>query len=126
MILRLNYSHSGPPSVPTLSCVGLSEGISGAVNVTVSWTLSGGDGADFFRISITTNAPQTPYGGILNIMNASATQHELTGFQSGYDYNLTVRGVNCESQAGRESEILRIALQSMFIIKACLTHAHRK
>ena len=92
----------------------------------MSWTLSGGDGADFFRISITTNAPQTPYGGILHIMNASATQRELTGFQSGYDYNLTVRGVNCESQAGRESKILRIALQSMFIIKACLTHAHRK
>ena len=92
----------------------------------MSWTLSGRDGADFFRISITTNAPQTPYGGILNIMNASATKHEMTGFQTGYDYNLTVRGVNCRSQTGRESEILRITLQSMFIITACLTHAHRK
>ena len=92
----------------------------------MSWTLSGGDGADFFHISITTNTPQTPYGGILDIMNASATQHELTGFQSGYDYNLTVRGVNCRSQAGRESEILRIALQSMLIITASLTHAHHK
>ena len=33
---------SGPPLVPTLSCVDLSEYVSGAVNMTVSWTLSGG------------------------------------------------------------------------------------
>ena len=51
----------GPPSFPTLSCVAISEDVSGAVNVNVSWTLSGGDSADFYLISITTNAPQTPY-----------------------------------------------------------------
>ena len=126
MILEINHSHSGPPSVPTLSCVGLSEDISGAVNVTVRWTLSGGESADFFLISVSTNAPQTPYGGLLNIMNASATQHKLTGFQTGYDYNITIRGVNCRSQDGRESEPLRIGFQSMFITAACSTHAHHK
>ena len=94
---------SGPPSIPTLSCVDLSGDVSGAVNVTVSWTLSGGDSADFYLINITTNAPQTSYGGILNITNASTTQHELTGFMTGYEYNIIVRGVNCESQAGNES-----------------------
>ena len=106
--------HSGPPSVPTLSCVDLSEDISGAVNVTVSWTLGAGNSADFFLISITTNAPQTPYGGLLNIMNASAMQQELTGFETGHGYDITIRGVNCRSQNGKESEPLRIALQSMF------------
>ena len=111
----INHSHSGPPSVPTLSRVGLSEDVSGAVNVTVRWTLSSGNSADFYLISIASNAPQTPYGGFLNITNVSSTQQELTGFQTGYDYNITVRGVNCRNQNGRESEPLRIALQSMFI-----------
>ena len=115
LILGINHSHSGPPSVPTLSRVGLSEDVSGAVNVTVSWTLSSGNSADFYLINIASNAPQTPYGGFLNITNASSTQQELTGFQTGYDYNITVRGVNCRSQDGRESEPLRIDLQSMFI-----------
>ena len=81
------------------------------MNVTVSWTLSGGDSADFFLINITTNALQTPYGGLLNITNASVTQHELTSFMAGYEYNITVRGVNCGSQEGRESEPLRITPQ---------------
>ena len=53
--------------MPTLSCVGISGDLSGVVNVTVSWTLSGGDSADFFLINITTNAPHTPCGGLLNI-----------------------------------------------------------
>ena len=111
MIRVHSHLSSGPPSTPTLSCVGLSEDVSGAVNVTVSWTLSGGDSADFYLINITTNAPQTPYGGLLNITTASVTQHELTGFMAGYEYNITVHGVNCGSQEGNESEPLTITPQ---------------
>ena len=95
----------GLPSVPTLSCLHLSENVSGAVNIKVNWTLSGGDIADFYLINITTNAPQTPYGGVLNI-TGRVTQYELLGFQAGYKYNITVYGVNCGSQEGRESELL--------------------
>ena len=104
------FISSGPPSAPTLSCVDLSGDFSGAVNVTVSWTLSGGDSADFYLISITANAPQTPYGGLLNITTGDVTQHELTGFMAGYEYNITVRGVtsNCGGLVGRESEPLTI------------------
>ena len=98
---------SGPPSISTLTCVDLSGNISGGVNVTVSWTVSGGDSADFYLINITTNALQTPYGGLLNITNASVTQHELTGFMAGYEYNITVRGI-CGGQEGSESELLVI------------------
>ena len=105
---------SGPPSIPTLSCVELSGGVSGTVNVTVSWALSGGDSADFYLINITTDAPQTPYGGLLNITTASVTQHELTGFMAGYEYDITVRGVNCGIQGGRESEPLTIRPQGMY------------
>ena len=102
----------GPPSVPILSCVDLSGGVSGAVNVTMRWTLSGGDSADFFLINITTNAPQTPYGGLLNITTGSVT-HELTGFMAGFEYNITVRGI-CGGQEGRESEPLTIIPQGMY------------
>ena len=98
----------GPPSVPTISCVDLSEDVSGVVNVTVSWTLSGGDSADFYLINITTNTSQAPYGRLLNIITASVTQHKLTGFREGYEYNITVRGVNCGSWEGSESEPLTI------------------
>ena len=101
----------GPPSVSTISCVDLSEDMSGAVTVTVNWTLNGGDSADFYLISITTNAPQTPYGGLLNITTTSVTQYELTGFMAGYEYNITVRGVNCGNQEGDESEPLAITPQ---------------
>ena len=88
--------------------------------MTVSWTLSGGDSADFYLINITTNAPQTPYGGLLNITNASVTQHELTGFMAGYmyEYNITVRG-SCGSQMGSESEPLTITPQGL-LIKLCV------
>ena len=112
-----SLSSTGPPTAPTLSCIGLSGDISGAVNVTVSWTLSGGDSADFYLISITTNAPQTPYGGLLNITTASVTQYELTGFMAGYEYNITVRGVtvNCGGLEGRESELLIIKPQGMVV-----------
>ena len=79
----------------------------------MSWTLSDGDSADFYLINITTNALQTPYGGFLNITPASVTQYELTGFQAGYEYNITVHGVNCGMQEGRESEPMTIAPQSM-------------
>ena len=104
---------SGPPSVSNLSCVGLSEDVSGAVNVTVSWTLSGGDSADFYLINITTNAPQTPCGGLLNITTASVTQYELTSLIAGYEYNITARGVNCGTEEGNESEPLTIRPQGM-------------
>ena len=76
--------------------------------MTVNWTLSGED--DFYLINITTNAPQTPYGGLLNITTASVT---LTGFMAEYEYNVTVRGVNCGSQEGRESELLPIPPQGI-------------
>ena len=57
-------SISSVPSttVSTLSCVELSGDVSGAVNITVKWTLSN-ESVDFYLINITTNAPQTPYGG---------------------------------------------------------------
>ena len=116
MIRVHSHLSSGPPSVSTLSCVDLSEDVSGAVNVTVSWTLSGGDSADFYLINITTNAPQTPYGGLLNITIASVT---LTGFMAGYEYNITVHGVNCESQEGRESEPLTITPQGELSEQQC-------
>ena len=104
------YISSGPPSICTFSCVELSEDISGAVNVTVSWTLSGGDSADFYLVNTATNAPQTPYGELLNITTGSVTQHELAGFMTGYEYNITVRGI-CGGQEGRESEPLTIRPQ---------------
>ena len=138
----------GPPSLPTLSCVGLSEEVSGAMNVTVNWTLSdediadsyiissiglseevgeavnvtlnwtlsGGDSADFYLINIVTNAPQTPYGGLLNITTASVTQYKLTGFMTGYDYSITLHGVNCKDLKGGESKPLTITLQGKYTI----------
>ena len=75
----------------------------------MSWTWSG---ADFYLISITTNALQTPYGGLLNII-ANVTQYELTGFMAGYEYNITVCGVNCGSQKGEESVPLTVRSQGM-------------
>ena len=114
--LTFTLISSGPPSVPSLSCLGLSQNVSGAVNVTVSWTLSGGDNADFYLINITTTAPQTPYGGLLNITTGSVTQYQLTGFMADYEYNLTVRGVNCCSQEGGESEPLTITPQSKLLL----------
>ena len=107
---------SAPPSAPTPSCVDLTEDVSGAVNVTVSWTPSDGDSADFYLINITTNALQTPYGGLLNITIASVTQHKLTGFMAGYEYSITVRGVNCGSQEGSKSEPLTITPQGMHYV----------
>ena len=112
-ITSLSHISSGAPSAPTLSCVDLSEDTSGAVNVTVSWTLSGGDSADFYLINITTNTPHTPYGGLLNITTVGATQRELTGFMTGNEYNITVHGVNCGSLVGRESEPLTITPQGI-------------
>ena len=106
---------SGPPSVPTLSCVDLSGDVSGAVNITVNWTLSGGDSADFYLMNITTNAPLTPYGGVLNITTARISQYELTGFHADYEYNITVHGFNCEIQEGRESEPLMISPEGNMI-----------
>ena len=101
---------SAPPSATTLSCVDISEDVSRTVNVTVSWT---GSGADSYLININTNAPQTPYGGLLNITTGSVTQHELTGVMAGYEYNITVRGVtsDCGGLVGRESEPLTITPQ---------------
>ena len=81
------------------------------MNVTLNWTLSDGDSADFYHIDITINAPHTPYEELLNITTASVTQYELTGFQADYEYNITVRGVNCGGQEGSESEPLTIRPQ---------------
>ena len=117
--LKHVFCSLGAPSVPTLSCIDLTEDTDGVVNVNVSWRLSGGDSADLYLISITTNAPQTPYGGLLNITNASVTQYELTGFMVGYEYNITVRGINCGSEEGRESEPLRVRTQGVY------TYGHR-
>ena len=110
---------SGPPSIPTLSCVGLSRDISGTVNVTVSWTLSGRDRADFYLINITTNASKTPYDGLLNITNASVLQRQLNGFIAGYNYNITIRGVTvtCGGLVGSDSETLQIIPQGIGKIK---------
>jgi len=94
--------------MPTLYCLNLSEDVSEAVGVTVSWALSGGDGADFYLINITTNDPQPPYGGLLNITTPSVTHFELIEFRTGYEYSITVRGVNCGSQEGSDSEPLII------------------
>ena len=109
----------GVPTVPTVSCVDLFEDDSGSVNITVSWTLSGGGSADFYLINITTNTPQSPYGGLLNITNASVTQYELTGFITPHEYNITVHGINCGSQEGGESEPLTITPQGMYMHLEC-------
>ena len=93
-----------------LTCVRVSNNVSGAENVTVHWTLSGADSADFYHINITTNAPNTPYVGPIS---ANVTQYELTGFIADYEYNITVRAVNCRNQEGRESDTLTIAPQGM-------------
>ena len=124
----MNLFSLGPPSVPTISCVDLSEDVSGAVSVTVRWTLSGADGTDFYLMKITSNASQTPYVGLLNITNTSVTQYELTGFIIDYEYNITVRGVNCGSQEGGESEPLTITPQGMCTLDwstACLFQIRR-
>ena len=94
---------SAPPSVSTLSCVDISEDVNGAVNVTLNWTRSD---ADFYLINIATNAPHIPYGGLLNTGNV--TQHEVTGFMAGYDYNITVDGIICGGLQGKKSEPLTI------------------
>ena len=118
LILIYSFISSGPPSVPNLSCIDLSGDSSGTVNVTVnvtvSWTLSGGDSADSYLINITTNASQTPYGGLLNITTASVTQYELNSFIRGYEYNITVCGVNCGRLVGRESKPLTIRPQGKY------------
>ena len=80
----------GSHSNPAISCVDISEDINGEVNVTVSWTMCDGKSTDFYLINITTNASQIPYEGLLNISTSSVTQYELTGFMTGYEYNITV------------------------------------
>ena len=106
-----SFTPSGPPSVPTVSCVDLSEDINGAVNVTVNWTMSGGDSPDFYLISVLTNASQILHGGVLNVSTSNVI---LTGFQAGYEYNITVHGVNCGRQEGRESEPIIITPQRKY------------
>ena len=107
-VVHFLFISSGPPSVSNLTCVRLSNNGSGAENVTVRWKLSGADSADFYLINITTNAPNTPYGGLTN---TSVTHYKLTGFMADYEYNITVRAVNCRNQEGRESDPLTISQQ---------------
>ena len=102
----------------SLSCVDLSEDVSGSINASVVWTLSGGDSADFYLINITTNATETPYGGPLNITTAGVTQYELTGFMAGYEYNITIRGATL-SCGGVDSKPLTVTPQGMYVC----THA---
>ena len=106
---------SAGPLINTFSCDDFCEGALETFNVTVSWTLSGGDNADFYFINITTNASQTPYGGLLNITAASVTQHKLTGFRTDSEYNITVRG-NCGGQDGSESKPLTITPQGTYTL----------
>ena len=110
------FISSGPPTV-NISDHDLSKLVNESLNVTVSWTLSGGDSADFYLINITANAPEIPHGGLLNITSAGITQHELTGFKAGYEYNITVCGVtaNCGGLVGRESKPLPITPEGMHI-----------
>ena len=97
--------YSGPHIV-NVSCYHLSNLYNENINVTVSWTPGSGNCADFYLINITTNAPQTPYGGFLNITTGNITWHELTGFMAGYEYNITIRGTCASGQEGSESEPL--------------------
>ena len=55
----------------------------------------------------------------MNITNTIVTQHELTGFMAGYEYNISVRGVtaNCGGLVGRESEPLTITPLGMYNLK---------
>lgn len=83
--------------------------------MSLNWTLSGEDRAEFYLINITTDASNTPYDGLLNITNASVLQHQLTGFIAAYNYNITIRGVtvNCGGLVGSESETLQIIPQGI-------------
>jgi len=101
------------PLIHNPSCVDLWRDSSETLNVTVNWTQCGGESVDFYLINITTNASHTPYGGLLNITNSSVTQHKLTGFQTGCEYSVTVRGA-CGGQEGNESEPLLIIPQGMW------------
>ena len=101
---------SSGPRIENISCRYVSESFTGKINVNVGWNQSDGDSTAFY---ITTNAPQTPSGGLVNITTGSVTQHELTGFMAGYDYNITVCGI-CGGQVGK-SEPLTITPQGMYI-----------
>ena len=81
------------------------------------WTLSGGDSADFHLFNISTNGPQTPYGGLLNITTVNVTQYELASFITVYEYNITLHGANC-GVLGSESEPLIITPQGMYNINS--------
>lgn len=94
---------SGPPLVPTLSCVDLSEYVSGAVNMTVSWTLSGGT----FLLTHMMDFWISP-------IPVSHTINWLVLWQVIIGYNIHVHGVNCGSQEGDESELLTITTQSVY------------
>ena len=83
----------------------------------MSWTLSDGDSAHLYIISITTNALEAPYGGHLNITTANV---RLTGFTAGYEYSITVRGVNCGNLEGSMSQPLTIRPQGMYL---CTSYA---
>ena len=115
----LSFISSGPPIV-TISSHNVSKHTDGNNNVSLTWTLSNGYSTDYYLISITTNAPWTPYLGFLNITTSSVRQQELTDFMVGYEYNITVRGVtaNCGGLVGEESEPLKVTLQGMYTMSS--------
>lgn len=115
---------SGPPSVPIFSHVNLSGHIGSSVRISVNWTLSGGDSADFYLVYITYRdwySYHYPYfhRGRYNISTTSGRYNysqrfigggEWSNFQKDFDSAIRVRGVNCGSQEGSESGYLRISL----------------
>ena len=103
---------SGPPIV-TIS----GHYVNANNDVSINWKLSGGESVDFYLVSINSNAPQTPYGGLLNVTSGSVTQYELTGFMADYEYDIKIYGVNCGGQEGQATKPLPITLQRRF--KCC-------
>lgn len=88
----------------------------------MGWTMSGEKDADFYLMNITTNAPQTPYSGILNITTASDTQYELNGFLVGYEYIITLYSVIVKHNGLKwsSSEPLTIRLQGRHVCTKCM------
>ena len=77
-------------------------------------------GCIFQFLDLINKTTQPPYGGILNIANASVTQYKLTGFRVGYEYNITVCGFYVGRQKRSESEPLTITPQGTLHGELCV------